>query len=123
MVVYTNLPRIAYLYGLVFKAAIVLLKYRDPTYGKWIPSPQGVVDTDLWNMFRTCHPKFSPATGGSNGRDKEDTRASWEWILEDGKPPRERQNEAFVERGLKSRGGFVIIGLGGGCRIPAFAFQ
>ena len=36
MVVYANLPRIPYLYVFVSKAAIVLPKYRDPTYGKWI---------------------------------------------------------------------------------------
>ena len=78
MFVYANLPRVPYLYDLVSKPAIVLPKYWDPAYGKWIeiPSPRGVADADLWTMFRTCHPKFSPATGGSNGRDKEDTRAS-----------------------------------------------
>ena len=95
MVVYANLPRIPYLYGLVSKHAIVSPKYRDPTYGKWIPSPQGVVDANLWNMFRTCHPDFSTAPGGSDGRNKEDEQrkrgrkvASWWWILEDGKPPK-----------------------------------
>lgn len=117
MVVYANLPRIPYLYGLVSKPALVLPKYRDATYGKWIPSPQGIVDADLWNMFRSCHPDFSPAAGGSDGRDKEEEQkirgrkvASWEWILEDGNPPREWDTEAFIERALKSRGGFVVIG-------------
>jgi len=128
MVVYANFPRIPYLYGLVSKSAIVLPKYRDPTYGKWIPSPRGVVDADLWNMFRTCRADFSPAAGGPDGRDKEEEQrirgrkvASWEWILEDGKPPREWDTEAFIERALKSRRGFVVIG--GGCRIPTLVFQ
>ena len=47
MVVYANLPRIPYLYSLVSKPAIVLPNHRDPTYGKWTPSPQGVAETPL----------------------------------------------------------------------------
>ena len=68
-------------------------------------------------MFHKCHPDFSPAAGGSVGRNKEKEQkirgrrvASWEWILEDGKPPREWDTEAFIERSLKCRGGFVFIG-------------
>ena len=66
----------------------MLAKHRDPTYGKWTPSPQGVVDADLWTMFRTCDPDFSPATGGSDGCDKEEEErirgrkvASLEWMV------------------------------------------
>lgn len=109
-------PTPPYLYGLVSKP-VVLPIYRDPTYGKWIPSPRGVSDADLWNMFHKCHPDFSPATGGSVGRNKEKDQktrgrrvASWEWTLEDGKPPRGWDAEAFIERSLKSRGGVVFIG-------------
>ena len=117
IVLYANLLQISpYLYGLVSKP-VVLPKYRDPTYGKWIPSPQGVADADLWNMFHTCHPDFSTSAGGSVGRNKEKEQktrgrrvASWKWILEDGKPPRGWDAEAFIERSLKSRGGVVFIG-------------
>jgi len=95
-------------------------KYRDSTLGSWIPSPARASDADLWNLWNmpsTCSPDFSPASGGPDGRDKEaEARergrhvASWEWVLQDGKTPRPWDTEAFIERALKSRGGFVLIG-------------
>lgn len=92
-------------------------KYRDSTIGSWIPSPARASDADVWNMPMTCSPDFSPAAGGSDGRDKEGEArergrhvASWEWVLQDGKRPRPWDTEAFIERALKSRGGFVFIG-------------
>ena len=53
-------------------------------------------------MFRTYHPKFSPATGGSYGCNKEEEqrirgRRVASWILEDGRPPREWDTEDFIE--------------------------
>ena len=92
-------------------------KYRDSTLGSWIPSPGRASDADVWNMPKSCSPDFSPAAGGPDGRDEEaEARergrhvASWEWVLQDGKPPRPWDTEAFIERALKSRGGFVFIG-------------
>lgn len=92
-------------------------KYRDSTLGSWIPSPARASDADVWGMPLTCSPDFSPAAGGPDGRDKEAEAqergrhvASWEWVLQDGKPPIPWDTEAFIERALKSRGGFVFIG-------------
>jgi hypothetical protein len=93
----------------------LLLPIRDPTHGSWIPSAERSGDADKW--VNTCHADFSPEAGGSEGRDgdaEEKIRAkkvaAWEWILEDGKPVRPWDKDAFIERALKSRGGIIVIG-------------
>ena len=81
-----------------------------------MPAPERAAEADRWNQPGWCRPYTSPADGGPDEKDEENnirrarSVASWEWVLEDGKPMRAWDAEAFIERALKSRGGVVVIG-------------
>lgn len=91
-------------------------KFRDGTRCSWVPAPERAAEADIGYQPGWCRPYSSPADGGPDEKDEENnirrarSVASWEWVLEDGKPMRAWDAEAFTERALKSRGGVVIVG-------------
>ncbi|EDR07065.1 uncharacterized protein LACBIDRAFT_299433 [Laccaria bicolor S238N-H82] len=91
-------------------------KFRDGARSSWVPVPERAAEADKWNQPGWCCPYTSPADGGPNEKDKENniwrarSVASWEWVLEDGKPMRAWDAEAFIGCALKSCGGVVVIG-------------